>query len=51
DLQMMILLGGTPTYEELEKAARNAVHTFLKAYGSTEAEKAGHPAQLAAISG
>ncbi|MBY3025173.1 TetR/AcrR family transcriptional regulator [Rhizobium leguminosarum] len=51
DLQMMILLGGTPTDEELEKAARNAVHTFLKAYGKPEAEKAGQPPQLAAISG
>ncbi|MBY5893631.1 TetR/AcrR family transcriptional regulator [Rhizobium ruizarguesonis] len=51
DLQMMILLGATPTDEELEKAARNAVRTFLKAYGRPEAEKAGHPPQLAAISG
>ncbi|MGO7205663.1 TetR/AcrR family transcriptional regulator, partial [Rhizobium ruizarguesonis] len=50
DLQMMILLGATPTDEELEKAARNAVRTFLKAYGRPEAEKAGHPPQLAAIS-
>lgn len=48
---MMILLGATPTDEELEKAARNAVRTFLKAYGSPEAEKADHPPQLAAISG
>ncbi|MBY2949952.1 TetR/AcrR family transcriptional regulator [Rhizobium leguminosarum] len=51
DLQMMILLGGTPTDEELEKAARNAVHTFLKAFSKPEAEKAGQPPQLAAISG
>ena len=51
DLQMMILLGATPTDEELEKAARNAVHTFLKAYSKPEAEKAGQPPQLAAISG
>jgi AcrR family transcriptional regulator len=51
DLQMMILLGATPTDEEMEKAARNAVRTFLKAYGRPEAEKAGHPPQLAAISG
>jgi AcrR family transcriptional regulator len=51
DLQMMILLGATPTDEELEKAARNAVRTFLKAYGRPEAEKAGLPPQLAAISG
>ncbi|MGO8036595.1 TetR/AcrR family transcriptional regulator [Rhizobium leguminosarum] len=51
DLQMMILLGGTPSDEELEKAARNAVHTFLKAYSKPEAEKAGQPPQLAAISG
>ncbi|TAY08520.1 TetR/AcrR family transcriptional regulator (plasmid) [Rhizobium leguminosarum] len=51
DLQMMILLGGTPSDEELEKAARNAVHTFLKAYSKPEAEKAGQPPQLAAMSG
>ncbi|TBZ15709.1 TetR/AcrR family transcriptional regulator [Rhizobium leguminosarum] len=51
DLQMMILLGGTPTDEELENAARNAVHTFLKAYGRLAAEEADHLPQLAAISG
>ncbi|MGO7998387.1 TetR/AcrR family transcriptional regulator C-terminal domain-containing protein, partial [Rhizobium ruizarguesonis] len=51
DLQMMILLCATPTDEELEKAARNAVRTFLKAYCSPEAEKADHPPQLSAISG
>ncbi|MBY3119592.1 TetR/AcrR family transcriptional regulator [Rhizobium laguerreae] len=51
DLQMMFLLGGTPTDEELEKAARNAVHTFLKAYGRPEAGEASRPPQLAALSG
>jgi AcrR family transcriptional regulator len=33
DLQMITLFGGTPTDEELESAAGNAVHTFLRAYG------------------
>ncbi|MDC7745457.1 TetR/AcrR family transcriptional regulator [Rhizobium binxianense] len=51
DLQMMTLFGETPSDAELEKAARNAVRTFLKAYGRPEPEKAGHPPQLAAISG
>ncbi|MBX4868304.1 MULTISPECIES: TetR/AcrR family transcriptional regulator [Rhizobium] len=50
DLQMMTLFGGTPSNEELEKAARNAVRTFLKAYGGPKAEKAGAQPQLAAIS-
>ncbi|MDC9813041.1 TetR/AcrR family transcriptional regulator [Rhizobium binxianense] len=51
DLQMMTLFGETPSDAQLEKAARNAVRTFLKAYGRPEPEKAGHPPQLAAISG
>ncbi|MDV4178281.1 TetR/AcrR family transcriptional regulator [Rhizobium brockwellii] len=51
DLQMMIFLGATPTDEELDKAARNAVRTFLKAYGRPGAETTGHPPQLATISG
>jgi len=51
DLQMTVLFGGVPTDEELEKAARNAVRTFLKAYGRTAAEKAGPQSQLAVISG
>ncbi len=36
DLQMITLFGGTPTDEQLESAARNAVHTFLRAYSGTE---------------
>ncbi|WP_064808045.1 MULTISPECIES: TetR/AcrR family transcriptional regulator [unclassified Rhizobium] len=51
DLQMMTLFGGTPTNEELEKAARNAVRTFLKAYGNPKAEKGAGEPQLAAMSG
>jgi hypothetical protein len=51
DLQMMTLFGGTPTDEELDKAARNAVRTFLKAYGGPAADKVGRPPQLAAIAG
>lgn len=33
DLQLVTLFGGTPTDEQLEGAARNAVRTFLRAYG------------------
>jgi AcrR family transcriptional regulator len=33
DTQMVILFGGVPTDEELEISARNAVRTFLRAYG------------------
>ncbi|MBX4956118.1 TetR/AcrR family transcriptional regulator [Rhizobium lentis] len=51
DLQMMTLFGGTPTDAELEKAARNAVRTFLKAYGGPKAEKPDALPQLAALPG
>ncbi|MFB2607285.1 TetR/AcrR family transcriptional regulator C-terminal domain-containing protein, partial [Rhizobium phaseoli] len=51
DLQMMTLFGGTPSDAELEKAARNAVRTFLRAYGRPAADKAGAQPQLAALSG
>ncbi|EJC85703.1 transcriptional regulator [Rhizobium leguminosarum bv. trifolii WSM2297] len=51
DLQMMTLFGETPTDEELDKAARNAVRTFLKAYGRPGADIAGRPPELAAIAG
>jgi AcrR family transcriptional regulator len=33
DLQLLTLFGATPTDEQLESAARNAVRTFLRAYG------------------
>jgi AcrR family transcriptional regulator len=33
DLQMPLLLGETPSQAELESAARNAVRTFLRAFG------------------
>lgn len=33
DLQMIFMLGGTPTDEEVRNAATNAVRTFLRAYG------------------
>jgi AcrR family transcriptional regulator len=33
DLQMSFLLGIAPSPDEVERAARNAVHTFLRAYG------------------
>ncbi|RUM27011.1 TetR/AcrR family transcriptional regulator [Rhizobium vallis] len=50
DLQMTVLFGGVPTDEELERAARNAVRTFLKAYGGPGAEKTDPQLQLAAVS-
>lgn len=34
DLQMITLLGDTPSPEQLQSAARNAVRTFLRAYSS-----------------
>ena len=34
DLQMLTLLGETPTDAQLESAARNAIRTFLRAYGT-----------------
>ncbi|PDT18748.1 TetR family transcriptional regulator [Rhizobium sp. J15] len=51
DLQMTVLFGGMPTDGELEKAARNAVRTFLKAYGRPGPEKASPQPQLATVSG
>ena len=37
DLQMNTLFGATPTDGELESAARNAVRTFMRAYGPAQA--------------
>ncbi|OJU01208.1 MAG: TetR family transcriptional regulator [Rhizobium sp. 63-7] len=34
DLQMTVLFGGTPSDALLERTARNAVRTFLRAYGA-----------------
>jgi len=34
DLQMNTLFGATPTGDELDSAARNAVRTFMRAYGT-----------------
>lgn len=39
DLQMMIFFGQAPSDEQLESAARNAVRTFLKAYGTSKVPK------------
>ena len=36
DLQMNTLFGATPTDKELESAARNAVRTFMRAYGPAQ---------------
>lgn len=33
DLQLTFMLGGTPSGEQVERSSRNAVRTFLKAYG------------------
>lgn len=45
DLQLTFMLGGTPSGEQVERSSRNAVRTFLKAYGrkarTPQAEK--HP--------
>ncbi|PKA43360.1 TetR/AcrR family transcriptional regulator (plasmid) [Rhizobium sullae] len=48
DLQVMMLFGQTPTDEQLESAARNAVRTFLRAYGT---DKPAARQKLAALSG
>ncbi|CAN7591351.1 TetR/AcrR family transcriptional regulator [Rhizobium sp. LjRoot254] len=39
DLQMPLLLGETPAEAELESAARNAVRTFLRAFGGRKVKK------------
>lgn len=39
DLQMQLLLGESPSDAEIEAAARNAVRTFLKAYGKQPARE------------
>lgn len=36
DLQMLLLFGETPSDAEIETAARNAVRTFLRAYGAPQ---------------
>lgn len=46
DLHMQMLLGETPTDVEIESAARNAVRTFLKAYGKQPARE---PAKVIAM--
>ena len=38
DLQMPLLLGETPSEAEIESAARNAVQTFLRAFGGRTVE-------------
>ncbi|RCW86099.1 TetR family transcriptional regulator [Phyllobacterium bourgognense] len=50
DLQMITLFGGTPTDEELENAARNAVQTFIRAYSGTASETAPRTPALAVVS-
>jgi AcrR family transcriptional regulator len=50
DLQMITLFGETPTSEQLESAARNAVHTFLRAYAKPAGETTSRAPTLAAVS-
>jgi AcrR family transcriptional regulator len=50
DLQMITLFGETPTSEQLESAARNAVHTFLRAYAKPAGETTSRTPTLAAVS-
>ncbi|ATU91066.1 TetR/AcrR family transcriptional regulator [Phyllobacterium zundukense] len=50
DLQMISLFGGTPTDEELESAARNAVNTFLRAYSKPAVGNITHTPSLAVVS-
>jgi AcrR family transcriptional regulator len=50
DLQMITLFGGTPSDEELENAARNAVRTFLRAYARPASENISRSPALAVIS-
>lgn len=53
DLPMLTLLGQTPTDAQLDSAARNAVKTFLRAYGApkTPAAAATQPAGMAVRAG
>ena len=46
DLQMNTLFGATPTGDELDSAARNAVRTFMRAYGTPATGKS-EPAPMA----
>jgi AcrR family transcriptional regulator len=50
DIQMLTLFGEMPTDAQLESAARNAVRTFLRAYGKQPARVSDVPT-LAALSG
>jgi AcrR family transcriptional regulator len=50
DLQMITLFGGTPTDEQLESAARNAVQTFIRAYAGPASEAAPRTPALAVVS-
>ena len=49
DLQMSTLFGATPSEAELESAARNAVCTFMRAYGAPDIGKL-EPAAINAAS-
>jgi AcrR family transcriptional regulator len=47
DLHMQMLLGETPSDAQIESAARNAVRTFLKAYGKPQSAR--EPAKVIAM--
>lgn len=49
DLQMITLLGETPSPEQLQSAARNAVRTFLRAYAGSADDSSRTPAPLVAV--
>jgi hypothetical protein len=49
DIQMLTLFGEMPTDAQLESAARNAVRTFLRAYGNHNIKVSGSPPVLVAV--
>lgn len=51
DIQMLTLFGETPSDAQLESAARNAVRTFLRAYGKPDEKASSARAELEAVGG
>jgi AcrR family transcriptional regulator len=50
DLQMSMLFGATPADEEVTRAARNGVGTFLRAYSGTAVIKSEHSSAIKTVS-
>lgn len=46
DIQMITLLGGIPTNEQIAGAARNAVRTFMRAFGAARDARRGSMASI-----